>query len=210
MTTNLENYPLLAQINSPKDLRNIGQDQLVKISNELRSFLLNSVSKSSGHFASGLGTIELTVALHYVYNTPFDHLIWDVGHQAYPHKILTGRRDQLHTIRQKDGLHPFPWREESEYDTLSVGHSSTSISAALGLAVAADIENKGRKTVAVIGDGAMTAGMAFEALNHAGDIKKDMLVILNDNEMSISENVGALNNHFARMLSGIYRNPRRK
>lgn len=202
MTTNLENYPLLAQINSPKDLRNIGQDQLVKISNELRSFLLNSVSKSSGHFASGLGTIELTVALHYVYNTPFDHLIWDVGHQAYPHKILTGRRDQLHTIRQKDGLHPFPWREESEYDTLSVGHSSTSISAALGLAVAADIENKGRKTVAVIGDGAMTAGMAFEALNHAGDIKKDMLVILNDNEMSISENVGALNNHFARMLSG--------
>jgi len=202
MTTNLENYPLLAQINSPKDLRNIGQDQLVKISNEIRSFLLNSVSKSSGHFASGLGTIELTVALHYVYNTPFDHLIWDVGHQAYPHKILTGRRDQLHTIRQKDGLHPFPWREESEYDTLSVGHSSTSISAALGLAVAADIENKGRKTVAVIGDGAMTAGMAFEALNHAGDIKKDMLVILNDNEMSISENVGALNNHFARMLSG--------
>ncbi|MGB0937007.1 MAG: 1-deoxy-D-xylulose-5-phosphate synthase [Colwellia sp.] len=202
MTTNLANYPLLAQINSPKDLRNIGQDQLEKVSNELRSFLLNSVSKSSGHFASGLGTIELTVALHYVYSTPFDHLIWDVGHQAYPHKILTGRRDELHSIRQKDGLHPFPWREESEYDVLSVGHSSTSISAALGLAVAAEIEDKGRKTVAVIGDGAMTAGMAFEALNHAGDIKKDMLVILNDNEMSISENVGALNNHFARMLSG--------
>jgi len=202
MTTNLADYPLLAQINSPKDLRNISQDQLTRISNELRSFLLNSVSKSSGHFASGLGTIELTVALHYVYNTPFDHLIWDVGHQAYPHKILTGRRDQLHTIRQKEGLHPFPWREESEYDTLSVGHSSTSISAALGLAVAAEKEGQNRKTVAIIGDGAMTAGMAFEALNHAGDIKKDMLVILNDNEMSISENVGALNNHLAKMLSG--------
>jgi 1-deoxy-D-xylulose-5-phosphate synthase len=202
MTTDLADYPLLAQINSPIDLRNISQDQLTRISNELRSYLLNSVSKSSGHFASGLGTIELTVALHYVYNTPFDHLIWDVGHQAYPHKILTGRRDQLHTIRQKDGLHPFPWREESEYDTLSVGHSSTSISAALGLAVAAEKEGQNRKTVAVIGDGAMTAGMAFEALNHAGDIKKDMLVVLNDNEMSISENVGALNNHLAKLLSG--------
>jgi len=202
MTTNLTDYPLLAQINSPKDLRNFSQDRLSQISNELRKFLLNSVSKSSGHFASGLGTIELTVALHYVYNTPFDHLIWDVGHQAYPHKILTGRREQLQTIRQKDGLHPFPWREESEYDTLSVGHSSTSISAALGLSVAAEKEGLNRKTVAVIGDGAMTAGMAFEALNHAGDIGKDMLVILNDNEMSISENVGALNNHLAKMLSG--------
>ena len=202
MTTNLADYPLLSQINIPVDLRNMPQEQLTHISNELRSFLLNSVSKSSGHFASGLGTIELTVALHYVYNTPFDHLIWDVGHQAYPHKILTGRRDQLHTIRQKGGLHPFPWREESEYDTLSVGHSSTSISAALGLAVAAEKEAKNRKTVAVIGDGAMTAGMAFEALNHAGDIKKDMLIILNDNDMSISKNVGALNNHLAKLLSG--------
>lgn len=202
MTTNLADYPLLSQINIPEDLRNMPQEQLTRISNELRSFLLNSVSKSSGHFASGLGTIELTVALHYVYNTPFDHLIWDVGHQAYPHKILTGRRDQLHTIRQKGGLHPFPWREESEYDTLSVGHSSTSISAALGLAVAAEKEAKNRKTVAVIGDGAMTAGMAFEALNHAGDIKKDMLIILNDNDMSISKNVGALNNHLAKLLSG--------
>jgi len=204
MTTNLTDYPLLSQINIPEDLRSMPQDQLTRISNELRSFLLNSVSKSSGHFASGLGTIELTVALHYVYNTPFDHLLWDVGHQAYPHKILTGRRDQLHTIRQKDGLHPFPWREESEYDVLSVGHSSTSISAALGLAVAAEKEAKNRKTVAVIGDGAMTAGMAFEALNHAGDINKDMLVILNDNEMSISQNVGALNNHLAKMLSGSF------
>jgi len=202
MTINLADYPLLSQIDTPDDLRKLHQDQLTQASNELRQYLLNSVSKSSGHFASGLGTIELTVALHYVYNTPFDHLIWDVGHQAYPHKILTGRRDRLPTIRQKDGLHPFPWREESEYDVLSVGHSSTSISAALGLAVAADKENKNRKVVAVIGDGAMTAGMAFEALNHAGDINKDMLVILNDNEMSISENVGALNNHLAKMLSG--------
>jgi len=202
MTTNLADYPLLSQINLPEDLRKMPQETLTRVSNELRSFLLSSVSKSSGHFASGLGTIELTVALHYVYNTPFDHLIWDVGHQAYPHKILTGRRDRLHTIRQKDGLHPFPWREESEYDTLSVGHSSTSISAALGLAVAAEKENKNRKTVAVIGDGAMTAGMAFEALNHAGHIKKDLLVILNDNDMSISENVGALNNHLAKLLSG--------
>ena len=204
MTTNLANYPLLSQVDIPKDLRAMSQQELPAFSEELRRFLLNSVSKSSGHFASGLGTIELTVALHYVYNTPFDHLIWDVGHQAYPHKILTGRRDQLHTIRQKDGLHPFPWREESEYDVLSVGHSSTSISAALGLSVAAEKEAKNRKTVAVIGDGAMTAGMAFEALNHAGDIKKDMLIILNDNEMSISQNVGALNNHLAKMLSGSF------
>ena len=202
MTINLTDSPLLSNINSPDDLRMLDKDQLPQASEELRRFLLNSVSKSSGHFASGLGTIELTIALHYVYKTPFDHVIWDVGHQAYPHKILTGRRDQLHTIRQKDGLHPFPWREESPYDVLSVGHSSTSISAALGLAVAADKEAKGRKTVAVIGDGAMTAGMAFEALNHAGDIRKDMLVILNDNDMSISENVGALNNHLAKMLSG--------
>lgn len=202
MTTNLNDYPLLAKINIPEDLRKIAQDQLPQVSAELRRYLLASVSQSSGHFASGLGTIELTVALHYVYQTPFDHLIWDVGHQAYPHKILTGRRDKLHTIRQKDGLHPFPWREESEYDILSVGHSSTSISAALGMASAAEKENENRKVVAVIGDGAMTAGMAFEALNHAGDINKDMLVILNDNEMSISENVGALNNHFAKMLSG--------
>ncbi|MEW6990110.1 1-deoxy-D-xylulose-5-phosphate synthase [Colwelliaceae bacterium 6441] len=202
MTINLNDYPLLSKINYPADLRQLDHASLPQASEELRRYLLNSVSNSSGHFASGLGTIELTVALHYVYNTPFDHLIWDVGHQAYPHKILTGRRDQLHSIRQKDGLHPFPWREESEYDILSVGHSSTSISAALGMAVAADKEGKNRKVVAVIGDGAMTAGMAFEALNHAGDIHKDMLVILNDNEMSISENVGALNNHFAKMLSG--------
>jgi len=202
MTIDLNDYPLLSNINTPDDLRLLGKDKLTQISDELRQYLLSSVSKSSGHFASGLGTIELTVALHFVYKTPFDQLIWDVGHQAYPHKILTGRRDHLHTIRQKDGLHPFPWREESEYDVLSVGHSSTSISAALGMAVAAEKEAKNRKIVAVIGDGAMTAGMAFEALNHGGDINKDMLVVLNDNEMSISENVGALNNHLAKMLSG--------
>jgi 1-deoxy-D-xylulose-5-phosphate synthase len=197
-------YPLLSLADTPKELRNIPQQNLAQLSDELRDYLLNSVSKSSGHLASGLGTVELTVALHYVYNTPFDRVIWDVGHQAYPHKILTGRRDQMHTIRQKDGLHPFPFREESEYDTFSVGHSSTSISAALGMALAADKEARDRKVVAVIGDGAMTAGMAFEAMNHAGDLNPNMLVILNDNEMSISENVGALNNHFARILSGSF------
>ncbi len=201
MTIDLSQYPLLSNIDKPENLRDLPQDQLRQVSDELRSYLLNSVSKSSGHFASGLGAIELTVALHYVYNTPFDQLVWDVGHQAYPHKILTGRREQLSTIRQKDGLHPFPWREESEYDVLSVGHSSTSISAALGIAIAAEKEGKDRKSVAVIGDGAMTAGMAFEALNHAGDIHKDMLIVLNDNDMSISENVGALNKHFTKILS---------
>ena len=198
----MNNYPLLSLINSPEDLRLLNKDQLPQLCQELRSYLLESVSQTSGHLASGLGTVELTVALHYVYKTPFDQLIWDVGHQAYPHKILTGRRDKMSTIRQKDGIHPFPWREESEFDVLSVGHSSTSISAGLGIAVAAERENAGRKTVCVIGDGAITAGMAFEALNHAGSVHTDMLVILNDNEMSISENVGALNNHLARIFSG--------
>jgi len=197
-----KSYPLLSQINSPEDLRLLNKDQLQPLADELRAYLLEWVSQSSGHLASGLGVVELTVALHYVYQTPFDQLIWDVGHQAYPHKILTGRRDQIKTIRQKDGIHPFPWREESVYDVLSVGHSSTSISAGLGIAVAAEKENAGRKTVCVIGDGAITAGMAFEALNHAGALHTDMLVILNDNEMSISENVGALNNHLARIFSG--------
>ncbi len=195
-------YPLLSQINSPDDLRLLPKEKLPPLCDELRAYLLESVSQTSGHLASGLGAVELTVALHYVYQTPFDQLIWDVGHQAYPHKILTGRRDQMHTIRQKNGLHPFPWREESPFDVLSVGHSSTSISAGLGIAVAAAKENAGRKTVCVIGDGAITAGMAFEAINHAGSIHTDMLVILNDNEMSISENVGALNNHLARLFSG--------
>ncbi|ALZ75072.1 1-deoxy-D-xylulose-5-phosphate synthase [Rheinheimera sp. F8] len=202
MAPDISNYPLLAKANLPAELRQIPQDQLPRLSHELRDYLLHCVSQSSGHFASGLGAIELTVALHYVYNTPFDRVIWDVGHQAYPHKILTGRRDRMPTIRQLNGLHPFPCREESEYDTLTVGHSSTSISAALGMAIAARAEQKNRKVVAVIGDGAITAGMAFEALNHAGEVRPDMLVILNDNEMSISENVGALNRYFARILSG--------
>ncbi|EGR5929603.1 1-deoxy-D-xylulose-5-phosphate synthase [Vibrio parahaemolyticus] len=202
MTLDISKYPTLALANTPEELRLLPKETLPTLCDELRTYLLNSVSQSSGHLASGLGTVELTVALHYVYNTPVDKLIWDVGHQAYPHKILTGRRDQMPTIRQKDGLHPFPWREESEYDTLSVGHSSTSISAGLGLAISAQKEGKGRKVISVIGDGAITAGMAFEAMNHAGDVHPDMLVILNDNEMSISENVGALNNHLAKVLSG--------
>jgi 1-deoxy-D-xylulose-5-phosphate synthase len=202
MSFNIAKYPTLALAAEPEELRSLPKESLPKLCDELRQYLLDSVSKSSGHFASGLGTVELTVALHYVYNTPFDKVIWDVGHQAYPHKILTGRRDKIATIRQKNGLHPFPWREESEFDVLSVGHSSTSISAGLGLAVAAEQEAKGRRIVSIIGDGAITAGMAFEAMNHAGDIKPDMLVVLNDNEMSISENVGALNNHLAQLFSG--------
>lgn len=206
MTLDISHYPLLAKIHSPEDLRLLPKEDLKQVADELRAYLLASVSQSSGHFASGLGTVELTVALHYAYNTPFDRLLWDVGHQAYPHKILTGRRDRITSIRQKGGLHPFPWPPESEFDTFAVGHSSTSISAALGMAIAAEKEQKGRKVVAVIGDGAMTAGMAFEALNHGGDISKDMLVILNDNEMSISENVGALNSHLARLLTGSFFN----
>ncbi|WP_338561616.1 1-deoxy-D-xylulose-5-phosphate synthase [Erwinia sp. E_sp_B04_7] len=202
MSFDTAKYPTLALASSVQELRSLPKESLPKLCDELRQYLLDSVSRSSGHFASGLGVVELTVALHYVYNTPFDHLVWDVGHQAYPHKILTGRRDRIGTIRQKNGLHPFPWRDESEYDVLNVGHSSTSISAGLGMAVAAEKEGKGRRTACVIGDGAITAGMAFEAMNHAGDIKSDLLVILNDNEMSISENVGALNNRLAQILSG--------
>ena len=202
MSFDIAKYPTLALVDSTQELRLLPKESLPKLCDELRRYLLDSVSRSSGHFASGLGTVELTVALHFVYNTPFDQLIWDVGHQAYPHKILTGRRDKIGTIRQKGGLHPFPWRGESEYDVLSVGHSSTSISAGIGIAVAAEKEGKNRRTVCVIGDGAITAGMAFEAMNHAGDIRPDMLVVLNDNEMSISENVGALNNHLAQLLSG--------
>lgn len=202
MTKDYSHTPLLDGVDLPEQLRQLSEKDLKQFADELRQYLLSSVSQSSGHFASGLGTVELTVALHYVYQTPFDRLVWDVGHQAYPHKILTGRKDQMHTIRKKNGLHPFPWPGESEYDTFSVGHSSTSISAALAMAIAAEKEQKNRKVVAVIGDGALTGGMALEALNHAGDLHKDLLVILNDNEMSISENVGALNNHLARLLSG--------
>ncbi|WP_279151603.1 1-deoxy-D-xylulose-5-phosphate synthase [Photobacterium iliopiscarium] len=202
MTLDISKYPHLALANTPDELRLLPAESLPQVCDELRTYLLKTVSQTSGHFASGLGTVELTVALHYVYNTPFDHVIWDVGHQAYPHKILTGRRDRMSTIRQKGGLHPFPWRDESEYDVLSVGHSSTSISAGLGMAIAAEKEGLNRKVVSIIGDGAITAGMAFEAMNHAGDIHSDMLVILNDNEMSISENVGGLSNHLAHLLAG--------
>jgi len=194
--------PLLNTLENPADLRKLAADKLPALANELREFLIQSVSTRGGHFAAGLGTVELTIALHYVFDTPRDRLVWDVGHQAYPHKVLTGRRDQLHTIKQPGGLAPFPTRSESEYDTFGVGHSSTSISAALGMAVAAERLNDDRRVVAIIGDGAMTAGMAFEALNHAGSLPTNLLVILNDNDMSISENVGALSSQLARALSG--------
>jgi 1-deoxy-D-xylulose-5-phosphate synthase len=197
-----DKYPLLARIESPKDVKRLRLADLPKLAAELREFLIQNVATRGGHFAAGLGTVELTVALHYVYDTPDDRIVWDVGHQAYPHKVLTGRRDKLPTIKQKDGLAPFPTRSESEYDTFGVGHSSTSISAALGMAIAAEKLGESRRAVAVIGDGALTAGMAFEALNHAGSLPNDLLVILNDNDMSISENVGALSNYFARVLSG--------
>src|SRR5271163_2301275 len=193
---------LLETIASPADLRLLPIARLAELAQELREFLIQSVSTRGGHFAAGLGTVELTIALHYVFNTPHDRLVWDVGHQAYPHKVLTGRRNQLHTIKQDKGLAPFPTRSESEYDTFGVGHSSTSISAALGMAVAAAQRGEERKAVAIIGDGALTAGMAFEALNHAGSLPADLLIVLNDNDMSISENVGALSNYLARALSG--------
>jgi 1-deoxy-D-xylulose-5-phosphate synthase len=194
--------PLLNTIESPADLRKLSAAKLPALAQELREFLIQSVSTRGGHFAAGLGTVELTIALHYVFDTPRDRIVWDVGHQAYPHKVLTGRRDQLHTIKQPGGLAPFPARSESEYDTFGVGHSSTSISAALGMAVGAERLGDDRRVVAVIGDGAMTAGMAFEALNHAGSLPTNLLVILNDNDMSISENVGALSSQLARALSG--------
>jgi len=202
-------YPLLSTIDSPADLRALPAAQLNDVATELRQYLVDTVSQMGGHFAAGLGTVELTVALHYVFNTPDDRLVWDVGHQAYPHKVLTGRRDRLQTIKLKDGLAPFPTRTESEYDTFGVGHSSTSISAALGMAIGARHAGHKRRIVSIIGDGALSAGMAFEALNHAGSLDVDMLVILNDNDMSISENVGAFSNYFARVLSGkLYANLR--
>jgi 1-deoxy-D-xylulose-5-phosphate synthase len=193
---------LLENIHTPEQLKALDVEQLPVFCEEVREFLLQSVSESGGHLASGLGALELTVALHYVYDTPNDKLVWDVGHQAYVHKLLTGRRDELSSIKQKDGLCGFPRREESEYDTFGVGHSSTSISAALGMALAAKQQKIDRHAIAVIGDGAMTAGMAYEALNHAGDIDTEMLVILNDNDMSISPNVGGLSKYLARLLSG--------
>ena len=194
-------YPLLSKIDSPADLRQLPESDLRAAADELRGYLIESVGKSGGHFGAGLGVVELTTVLHYLYATPDDRIVWDVGHQCYPHKILTGRRDGIHTVKQKDGVAPFPKREESEYDTFGVGHSSTSISAALGMAIANAKAGNERKVVAVIGDGAMTAGMAWEALGHAGgmDDEPNLLVILNDNRMSISEAVGGLTKMLGRM-----------
>lgn len=197
-----DKFPLLDRVQIPADLRQLSPEELVPLAAEVRQFMIEALDQCGGHFAANLGTVELAIALHYLYNTPDDNIIWDVGHQAYPHKILTGRKDRLHTIRQSGGLTPFQSRTESEYDAFGGGHSSTSISAALGMAIAAKLKNETRRSIAVIGDGGMTSGMAFEALNHAGALKSDVLVILNDNDMSISNNVGALNNYFARIWSG--------
>jgi len=206
--TDIPETPTLDKINDPHDVKNLSKNQLQSLADDVRAHLLYSVGQSGGHLGGGLGVIELTVALHYLYNTPNDKIIWDVGHQAYPHKILTGRKDSLTSIRQKDGLAPFPSRAESAYDAFGVGHSSTSISAALGMAIAAQHTDK--KVVAVIGDGAMTAGIAFEGLAHSGHIKPNMLIILNDNDMSISENVGGLNNYFSRIwASKLYKGIRK-
>ncbi|MEP6589537.1 MAG: 1-deoxy-D-xylulose-5-phosphate synthase N-terminal domain-containing protein, partial [Polaromonas sp.] len=196
-------YSLLETINRPADLRRLPRTQLKALADELRAYVLDSVSKTGGHLSSNLGTVELTVALHYVFSTPDDRLVWDVGHQTYPHKILTGRRDRMATLRQFGGLSGFPRRDESEYDTFGTAHSSTSISAALGMALASQLKGEDRNAVAIIGDGSMSAGMAFEALNNAGvhdDCK--LLVVLNDNDMSISPPVGALNRHLAQLMSG--------
>jgi len=197
----LGTYPILSTINTPADLRKLSKDQLKPLAQELREYLTHTVSISGGHFAAGLGTVELTIALHYVFDTPSDQLVWDVGHQAYPHKILTGRKERMTTIRTKDGVSAFPSRAESEYDAFGVGHSSTSISAALGMAIASALKGEDKQMVAIIGDGSITGGMAFEAMNHAGALDANLLVILNDNEMSISPPVGAMNNYLTRILS---------
>ena len=202
--------PLLDTVNAPADLRKLNADELVQLTDELRLFMLFCVGKTGGHFGAGLGVTELTVALHYVFNTPNDRLVWDVGHQTYPHKILTGRREKMLSMRQKDGLSGFPKRSESEYDTFGVGHSSTSISAALGMAMASAQLEESRKTVAIMGDGAMTAGMAFEAINHASHVDKDLLVILNDNQMSISKNVGGLSTYFSKLWASRFYNQLRE
>ena len=193
--------PLLDLISAPADLRQLNDEELLTVTDELRAYMLYCVGKTGGHFGAGLGVTELTVALHYVFNTPHDRLVWDVGHQTYPHKILTGRREQMLSMRQKDGLSGFPKRSESEYDTFGVGHSSTSISAALGMAMASKQMGEERRTVAIMGDGAMTAGMAFEAINHAAHVDKNLLVVLNDNQMSISRNSGGLSTYFAKLWS---------
>lgn len=197
-----QQFPLLSEINSPNDLRLLSEDQLPLLAQEIREYIIHCLDQCGGHFGANIGAVELTIALHYVYNTPEDRLVWDVGHQAYPHKILTGRRDQLNTIKQQGGLAPFPKRDESIYDCFGTGHSSTSISAALGMAIAAKLDDSNRRSVAIIGDGGLTGGMAFEALNHGGILDPNLLVVLNDNEMSISENVGALTHYLGRILSG--------
>ena len=197
---------LLENIASPSDLKTLSRTQLKEVADELRQYILESVARTGGHLASNLGVVELTVALHRVFDTPEDRIVWDVGHQTYAHKILTGRRERMHSLRQTDGLSGFPKREESPYDAFVAGHSSTSISAALGMAVAARLKGEERRVVAVIGDGAMTAGMAFEALNNAGAMDANLLVILNDNDMSISANVGALNSYLTKLLSGRFYN----
>ena len=204
------NTPLLDKINYPNDFRSFSSHELKQLADELREYLLYTVGLSGGHLGSGLGVVELTIVLHYLFNTPEDNLVWDVGHQAYPHKILTGRKDKISNIRQKDGLAPFPSRNESIYDAFGVGHSSTSISAALGMALANKDNAENKKTIAVIGDGAMTAGMAFEGLSHTGHEKPNLLIILNDNDMSISENVGGLSNYFSRIwASKLYKGIRK-
>lgn len=197
-----DTYPRLASINIPDDLRGLKESELQALADEVRAYIIDIVSQTGGHLAASLGTVELTIALHYVFNTPKDRLIWDVGHQTYTHKILTGRRDRMNTLRQANGISGFLKRDESAYDTFGAGHSSTSISAALGMAVAATMENSDRQVTAIIGDGALSAGMAYEALNNAGDMDANLLVILNDNDMSISENVGAMSRYLARVLSG--------
>ena len=195
-------YELLKTINDPADLRKLDRKALGQLADELRAYVLDSVSKTGGHLSSNLGTVELSVALHYVFNTPEDRIVWAVGPQTYPHKILTGRRERMPTLRQADGLSGFPKRDESVYDAFGTAHSSTSMSAALGMAAGAKLKGEKRHAIAVIGDGAMSAGMAFEAMNNAGTMDVDLLVVLNDNEMSISPPVGALTNYFARLMSG--------
>ena len=197
-----EKYKILDNINVPADMKSLSRDEVRKLSDELRGFLLESISKTGGHLAAGLGAVDITIALHYVYDTPRDIIVWDIGHQCYPHKILTGRKDKMSSLRKKGGISGFLKINESEYDTFGAGHSSTSISAAIGYEIAIKLKHQNKKVVAVIGDGGLTAGMAFEALSHAGGIKSNLLVVLNDNEMSISPNVGAVHKYLTRILTG--------
>ena len=198
-----KSYPILDQVELPSDIRDLDVKELQSLASDIREYILDTISKTGGHLAAGLGTVELSIALHYVFNTPVDKIIWDIGHQCYPHKILTGRKNKLDSVRKYNGISGFLKIKESEYDVFGAGHSSTSISAALGMAIARDIQNKKHKIISIIGDGGMTAGMSYEAMCHAGYFKTDMLVILNDNEMSISPNVGALNKYLTRLMSAI-------